>query len=89
MAEGCGFVVKHYPLVEDLLRPVLRVAMPRAARVVVPGGSMHVVVRCNNREFYLTTSEDIEVLLVHLHERSGWRSQGRSAGIRTSHLTVE
>jgi putative transposase len=29
---------------------------------------MHVVARCNNREFYFTTPEDFEVLLDHLRE---------------------
>ncbi len=27
----CGQIVKPYPPVDDLLRPILRVAMPRAA----------------------------------------------------------
>jgi hypothetical protein len=43
---------KPYPLVDDLLSPVLRVAMPRAARLYAPEGTVHVVTRCNNREFY-------------------------------------
>ncbi len=29
---------------------------------------MHVVARCNNREFYFTTTEDFELLLAHLRE---------------------
>ena len=58
--------VTAYPLAQDLLRPVLRVAMPRAMRVDAPGGTVHVVARCNNREFYVTTPEDVEVLLAHL-----------------------
>jgi len=60
--------VKPYPLVEDLVGPALRVRMPRAPRVVAPGGTMHVVARCNNREFYFTTGEDFAVLLAHLRE---------------------
>lgn len=60
--------MKRYPVVDDLLRPVLRVAMPRAPRLVAPGGTVHVVARCNNREFYITTAEDFEVLLAHLRE---------------------
>ena len=60
--------MKPYPLIDDLLRPVLRVAMPRAPRVIAPGGTMHVVARCNNREFYFTWPEDFEVLLTHLWE---------------------
>ena len=58
--------VTAYALAQDLLRPVLRVAMPRAMRVSAPGGTVHVVARCNNREFYFTTPEDFEVLLAHL-----------------------
>jgi len=51
-----GNAVKPYPLVEDLLRPVLRVAMPRAPRMIAlphfvrnlsTGGTMHVVGRGN------------------------------------------
>jgi hypothetical protein len=29
-----------------------QVAMPRAGRLYAPGGTVHVVARCNNREFY-------------------------------------
>jgi REP element-mobilizing transposase RayT len=29
---------------------------------------MHVVARCNNREFYFTSAEDFELLLARLHE---------------------
>lgn len=47
-----GCVLKPYPQVEDLLRPVLRVAMPRAPRLYAPGGTVDVVARCNNRDFY-------------------------------------
>jgi putative transposase len=60
--------VKAYPLADDLLRPILRVAMPRAGRLYAPGGTVHVVARCNNREFYFTTPADFEVLLAHLRE---------------------
>ena len=59
---------RPYPLIDDLVLPVLRVGMPRAPRVVAPGGTMHVVARCNNREFYVTTAEDFDVLLAHLRE---------------------
>ena len=34
-----GVDVKPYPWVEDLLQPVPRVAMPRAPRMQVPGGT--------------------------------------------------
>jgi REP-associated tyrosine transposase len=60
--------MKPYPLAEDLLQPVLRVAMPRAPRLVAPGCTVHVVARCNNREFSFLTPEDFEVLLAHLRE---------------------
>lgn len=55
----------RYPLVEHLLRPLVRVAMPRA-----PGGRVHVVARCNTWEFSFTTPEDIGVLLGNLWEMS-------------------
>ena len=57
-----------YPLIDDLVRPVLRVLMPRAPRVVAPGGTIHVVARCNNREFYFTAAADFELLVAHLRE---------------------
>ncbi len=38
-------------LAHDLLRPVLRVAVPRAMRAYAPGSTVHVVARCNSREF--------------------------------------
>ena len=60
--------MKPYPVAEDLVRPVRRVRMPRAPRVVAPGGTIHVVARCNNREFYFTTAEDFDLLLAHLRE---------------------
>ena len=63
-----GCVLKPYPQGEDLLRPVLRVAMPRAQRLSAPGGTVHVATRCNNREFYFATAEDFERLLAHLRE---------------------
>ena len=70
MAGGAagGFAVKSYPLADELVRPVLRVGMPRAPRLVAPGGTVHVVARCNNREFYFTTPEDFGMLLDHLRE---------------------
>ncbi len=57
-----------YSVAQDLLRPVLRVAMPRATRIYAPGSTVHVVARCNNREFYFTTAKDFEALLAHLGE---------------------
>ena len=62
--DGSGEdTVKPYPLVEDLVGPVLRVRMPRGPRIVAPGGTMHVVAWCNNQEFYFTTGEDFALLL--------------------------
>jgi len=60
--------VKSYQLAADLLQPVLCVAMPRASRLVAPRSTVHVVARCNNREFYFTTAEDFDLLLSHLRE---------------------
>ena len=45
--------MKPYPLVDDLLRPVRRVAMPRAPRLAAPGATVHGVARCANREVSL------------------------------------
>ena len=53
--------MKPYPLIEDLVGPVWRVRMPRAPRVSAPGGTMHVVTRCNNRECYFTAAADFEI----------------------------
>ena len=37
--------VKPYPLVDEIIRPVLRVGMPRAPRLNASGGTMHLVAR--------------------------------------------
>lgn len=63
-------VVKPYPVADGLLGPVLRVAMPRAPRLIAPGGTVHVVSRCNNRGFYFNSPDDFLVLLDHLRETS-------------------
>lgn len=60
--------MKAYPLTDDLLRPLHRVAMPRAPRVVAPADTIHVVTRCNNRAFCFTTAQDFAVLRAHLRE---------------------
>jgi hypothetical protein len=62
--------MKPYPSVEGRLCPILRVAMPRAGRLDAPAGTVHVVARCNNREFCFTTPADFEVLLARLREIS-------------------
>ena len=56
-----GCAVTSYPQVSDMLEPGRRVALPRAPRLVVPGGTVHVVARSNNREFYFITPEDFPV----------------------------
>ena len=43
---------------------------------------MHVVARCNNREFYFAAQEDFEVLLDHLEE------MGSAYGVRLSAYTL-
>ena len=58
----------EYPLAADLARPAGRVAMPRLPRLDAPGCTVHVVGRCNNREFRFTTAEHFESLLTHLGE---------------------
>ena len=51
-------------------RPFLQIAMPRSPRLYAPGGTMHVVARCNNREFYFGAQEDFQILMDHLGEMS-------------------
>jgi hypothetical protein len=48
--------------------------MPRAPRLYAPGSTMHVVARCNNREFYCTVLKD-EVWLAHMQEMSVTRQR--------------
>jgi putative transposase len=61
-------MMTRYPMVADLRRRASRVHMPRAPRLSAPGGTVHVVARCNNREFQLSTAADFEVLVAHLRE---------------------
>src|SRR5574341_578404 len=63
-----GRGVAVYPLAADLVRPGGRVAMPRLPRLQGPGATVHVVGRCNNREFCFTTPDDFRMLLAHLAE---------------------
>jgi putative transposase len=42
--------------------------MPRPPRLVAPGRTIHVVSRCNNREFYFKTDDDFAILLARLAE---------------------
>ena len=60
--------MKPYPLIDDLVGPVLRVGMPRAPRVLAPGGTRHVGARCKHRECSFTTADDFAVLRAHLRE---------------------
>ena len=55
-------------MADEFLRPLFRVAMPRAPHLHAPGGTIHLVTRCNNQEFCFTTAKDFEVLLAHLRE---------------------
>ena len=55
---------------EGVAGPVLQIAMPRLPRLYAPSGTMHVVGRCNNREFYFAAPEDFRILLEHLEEMS-------------------
>jgi putative transposase len=48
----------EYPLAADVTTPAGRVAMPRLPRLHAPGETVHVVGRCNNREFCFTTPAD-------------------------------
>jgi len=57
-----------YPTAEELVRPVLRMVMPRPPRLHAPGGTVHVVARCNNREFYINAPEDFKQVLSTLGE---------------------
>ena len=61
----------YYGERDDKVRPVFQIAMPRLPRIYAPGGTMHVVARCNHREFYFATPEDFEIVLDHLGEMSG------------------
>ena len=57
-----------YPLAADVATPAGRGAMPRLPRLHAPGGTVHVVGRCNNREFCCTTPVDFHMLIAHLAE---------------------
>jgi putative transposase len=64
-------LVRTYPCADDLLAPLRRVARGRPPRLVAPGGTVHVVARCNNREFYFKTADDFTVLLTQLGQMCG------------------
>ena len=64
-------LVKTYPLAHDLLAPLRCVAMPRPPRLVAPGGTLHIVSRCNNREFAFQTAADFGILLAQLRAMAG------------------
>lgn len=56
----------EYPRAADLARPARRVAMPRLPRLHAPGATVHVVGRCNNREFCFTTPSDFLLVIAEL-----------------------
>jgi putative transposase len=60
----------QYDRAESLVNPGLQIAMPRAPRIYAPRMTVHVVTRCNNREFYFHTAEDFGILLDHLRGMS-------------------
>jgi putative transposase len=60
--------VKRYRTAMGVRVPAPRVRMPRAPRLYAPGGTVHVVARCNNCEFCLTADHDFEVVLTHLRQ---------------------
>jgi hypothetical protein len=61
-----------YPLAADLARPVGRVAMPRRPRLHASEGTVHVVGRCNNREFCFTAPADFRMLIAQLMIVGPW-----------------
>lgn len=71
-------MMASYRLVDDLLGPIRRVAMPRAARLYATGGTAHVVARCNNREFYFTTTEDCGLHLILSRDPMGHPRDSRT-----------
>lgn len=58
--------MKAYPVADDLVRPVLGVALPRPPRLVAPGGTVYVVARCDNRGCPFTSAADFAMLLATL-----------------------
>ena len=58
--------VGAYPRAADLARPGGRVGMPRLPRLHAPGGTVHVVGRCHNRECCFTTPADFLLLTAQL-----------------------
>lgn len=60
--------MQQYPRAAEVVRQAGRVAMPRLPRLHAPGGTVHVVGRCNNGEFCFTTPEDFRILLSRLDE---------------------
>jgi hypothetical protein len=58
----------RYPLAADVVGRAGRVAMPRLPRLYAPGGTVHVVGRCNNGEFCFRTPDDFQILLTRLEK---------------------
>ena len=63
--------MREYPTADAVLAPVLRVAMPRPPRLRAPGGTVHAVARCNNREFLIAAPDDFERVLTALRGMLG------------------
>jgi putative transposase len=71
----------------DAARPIHEIAMPRLPRLYAPSGTVHVVARCNNREFYFLSPEDFGILLDHLGEMSSAYGVGLFAyTLMSSHI---
>jgi len=60
---------------EGAVRPVLQIGMPCLPRIYAPGGTMHVVARCNNREFYFALQPDPKI-----DYRDSWWTSQRAVG---------
>ena len=57
-------------------RPVLQIAMPRLPRLYAPGGTMHVVARCNNREFYFAEKvKDVRYRVISFHGTASFQEE--------------
>jgi len=60
--------VEPYPLAASVVMRAGRAALPRLPRLHEPGGTVHVVGRCNNGEFCFAAPEDFQILLNRLEE---------------------
>jgi len=51
--------IRPYARAGENEAPTPGVAMPRAPRLYAPEGTVHVVARCNNREFHFTIPDEL------------------------------